>query len=43
MDFNMVLAIVYVVVALLLGVLALHILFIAVTELVKYIIGKFQK
>lgn len=43
MDFNMVLAITYVVVALLLGVLALHILFISVTELVKYVIEKIRK
>lgn len=43
MSLGAVLLITYVVVALLLGVLALHILFISVTETLKYIVKKFQK
>ena len=43
MSLLMVFEIVYVVMALLLGLLAIHILFIAVTELIKELVKKIKK
>lgn len=43
MSLVMVLEIVYVVMALLLGLLAIHVLFIGVTELLKALVKKFKK
>ena len=43
MSLLMVLEIVYVVMAALLGLLAIHILFITVTELLKYLVKKNRK
>ena len=43
MSLLMVLEIVYVVMAALLGLLAIHVLFIALTELVKYMVKKIRK
>ena len=43
MSLLMVLEIVYVVMAALLGLLAIHILFIAVTELIKVLVKKIRK
>ena len=43
MSLLMVFEIVYVVMALLLGLLAIHVLFIALTELLKYIVKKIRK
>lgn len=43
MSLLMVFEIVYVVMALLLGLLAIHILFIAVTELIKELVKKIRK
>ena len=43
MSLLMVFEIVYVVMAALLGLLAIHILFIAVTELLRYLVKKIRK
>ena len=43
MSLLMVFEIVYVVMAALLGLLAIHVFFVAVTELIRYIIKKFMK
>lgn len=43
MSLLMVFEIVYVVMALLLGLLAIHVLFIALAELLKYMVKKFKK
>lgn len=43
MGLLMVFEIIYVVMALLLGLLAIHVLFIAVTEFIKYMIKNFIK
>lgn len=43
MSLLMVFEIVYVVMALLIGLLAIHILFISITELLKYVVKKIMK